>query len=82
MFFFPLINIVFLVILYRIHRGVFWVTLIVDIIVCGGGMYWVYDTFERLDNHILYTFAITGAGFIIAFIAFFIAIFLNHHRQK
>lgn len=76
MFFFPLLNFLFLIILYRIHREVFWVTLAIEIILHILG-FWYVGQFSRMDNQLLYTFALTGAGFVVVLFAFFIAAFLN-----
>jgi len=82
MFAFPLINFTFLIILYRIHRRIFWITTLIESVLYIGGTYWIYTTFESGYNHSLYLLALTGIGFIIVFIAFFVAIFANHHNQE
>jgi hypothetical protein len=82
MFAFPLINFAFLVILYHIHRRIFWVTAFVESILYTGGIFWIYNTFGSIYNQSLYMLALTGAGFILVFIAFFVAIFANHHRSE
>ena len=81
MFIFPLINFTFLIILYKIHRRIFWSMVIVESLLYCGGIVWIYDTFGSIYNQSLYMLALTGVGFILVFIAFFIAIFANHHRQ-
>jgi uncharacterized protein YebE (UPF0316 family) len=80
MFFFPLINFLFLIILYFIHKKIFFVTAFIETIIYVVGMYFVYAEFERQENQILYTFFLTGVGFIIALIAFFVAILSNQHH--
>lgn len=81
MFFFPLLNFLFLIILYRIHRGVFWVTTVIEVIVHIVGFWYIYSNYGRADNQLLYTFTLTGVGFIIVLLAFVIAIFHNYHRD-
>ncbi len=77
MAFFPLLNFIFLIILYRIHRQVFWVTTFVEIVIHMIGFWYIYGQFNRADNQLLYTLALTGIGFIVALFAFFVAAFLN-----
>ncbi|MBC7503733.1 hypothetical protein H7169_02080 [Candidatus Gracilibacteria bacterium] len=81
MFFFPLINFTFLIILYQIHKRIFWITFVLETFLYAGGLWWIYHNFDRADNQVLYMFTLTGAGFILVFIAFFIAIFANHTRE-
>ena len=82
MFFFPLINFAFLIILYKIHRRIFWIMALVETLLYVGGIGWIYGTFGSIYNHALYMLALTGVGFILVFIAFFVAIFANHNRQE
>ena len=82
MFFFPLINFAFLIILYKIHRRIFWIMALVEAFLYVGGIGWIYGTFGSMYNQTLYMLALTGVGFILVFIAFFVAIFANHHRQE
>jgi hypothetical protein len=77
MFFFPLLNIAFLIILYRIQRSVFYFIAVIEIFLNVFGMYYIYTTFTREDNQFLYMLALTGTGAIIVFIGFFVAIFIN-----
>jgi hypothetical protein len=78
MTFFPLINILFLVILYFVHRRIFYITTILEIVLYVGGSYAIYSEFSRAENQFLWMLALTGAGFIMALISFFVAISLNH----
>jgi hypothetical protein len=41
------------------------------------GFWYIYGQFNRADNQLLYTLALTGIGFIVALFAFFVAAFLN-----
>ncbi len=77
MAFFPLLNFIFLIILYRIHRQVFWGTAIVEVIIHILGFWYIYGRFSRADNQFLYTLALTGIGLIVALFAFFVAAHLN-----
>lgn len=77
MFFFPLLNFIFLIILFRIHRQVFWVTTCIEIGIHMVGFWYIYVQFTRADNQLLYTLALTGIGFIVVLLAFFVAAFLN-----
>lgn len=77
MAFFPLLNFLFLIILYRIHRRVFWVTATAEVLIHVIGFWYIYGQFSRTDNQLLYIFALTGIGFIVVLLAFFIAAFLN-----
>jgi hypothetical protein len=82
MFFFPLINFAFLIILYKIHRRIFWIMALLESILYIGGIAWIYGNFATVTNQTLYMLALTGIGFILVFIAFFVAIFANHHAQE
>ncbi len=77
MFFFPLLNFIFLIILYRIHKQVFYITTGIEIAIHMIGFSYIYGQFSRADNQILYMLALTGAGFVIVLFAFFLAAFLN-----
>ncbi len=77
MFFFPLCNLIFLILLYKVHKKVFVITTVLEVLLNGIGIYYIYTEFARADNRTLYLLALTWAGFIIAFIAFFIAIISN-----
>ncbi len=81
MFLFPLFNFVFLIILYKIHSRIFYITSIIELALYVGGILWIYQTFGSIYNQTLYMLALTGAGFIIVFVAFFVAIFANHHQR-
>ena len=82
MFFFPLLNFIFLIILFRIHRQVFWITTFIEIIIHMIGFWYIYVQFTRTDNQLLYTLALTGIGFIVVLFAFFIAAFLNQKNYS
>lgn len=47
-----------------------------------GGVFWIYDSFHLVMNQTLYMFTLTGIGFVIVFIAFFAAIFMNQYHEK
>lgn len=79
MFFFPLVNFLFLIILYRVHRQIFFVTTFIEIVLYMAGIYLIYDQFNTQQNQLLYTLFLTGVGFIVALIAFFVAILSNQH---
>lgn len=81
MFLFPLINFTFLIILYKVHRKIFWITSFIEIVLYWTGIVWIYDNFDNKANQMLYVFTLTGVGFIFVFLAFFIAIFLNHRSR-
>lgn len=80
MFFFPLVNFLFLIILYFIHKRVFLVTAFLEAVVYMTGTYLIYEEFATQSNQFLYMLFLTGVGFIIALVAFFIAILLNQHK--
>ncbi len=77
MFFFPLINFLFLIILYYIHKKIFFVTTLIEIVLYGVGIYFIYDTFSTQSNHFLYMLFLTGIGFVVVLVAFFVAILSN-----
>lgn len=77
---FPLFNVIFLIILYRIHRPIFYGTTILEVLLYVIGVWYVQDTFVRPENQFLYYLTITGIGLIIGVAAFFIAITLNHRH--
>ncbi len=80
MFVFPLLNFLFLIILYHIHKKVFYVTTFIEIVIHMIGFWYIYGQFQRTDNQLLYTLALTAIGFIVALSAFFVATFLNHKK--
>ncbi|NRH21286.1 hypothetical protein HOO68_04550 [Candidatus Gracilibacteria bacterium] len=82
MFIFPLINFIFLIILYVVHKKVFWVTLVLEIFIYAGGIFYIYQNFGLVANQMLYMFTLTGIGFIVVLIAFFVAIFINHQSES
>jgi hypothetical protein len=55
---------------------------LVEALLYVGGIMWIYGNFATVTNQTLYMLALTGVGFILVFIAFFVAIFANHHRQE
>lgn len=77
MFVFPLLNFLFLIILYNIHKKVFYITTFIEIVVHMIWFWYIYGQFNRADNQFLYTLALTGVGFTVALFAFFVAAFLN-----
>lgn len=80
MTFFPIINIIFLVILYHIHRKIFLITTIIEILIYLGGVWYIESKYSHITNQFLYYLALSGAGLIVGFAAFFIAITLNHQH--
>lgn len=82
MFFFPLINFIFLIILYVVHKKVFWITLVLEIGIYAGGIFYIYENFWLITNQMLYMFTLTGVWFIVVLIAFFVAIFINQHKES
>ena len=78
MFLFPIINTIFLIILYRIHTRIFYFTLAFEVLLYIGSWFYIDYSFTRADNQFLYWLTITGIGFIVALMAFFTAISLNH----
>ncbi len=80
MFAFPLINLIFMVILYRIHKNIFYIATFIEIIVYICGVLYIEQSFSHAGNQFLYYLALTGAGLIIVIAAFFIAISLNHRH--
>lgn len=78
MFLFPIINAIFLIILYRIHTRIFYITLVLESMLYIGSWVYIDYSFNRADNQFLYWLTITGIGFILALMAFFTAISLNH----
>jgi hypothetical protein len=78
MFWFPLINLVFLILIYRIHKEIFYgASLIVTILYVG----WVFfiERYIAGDSYqFLYYLSLTGAGLIIGVAAFLLAISVNH----
>jgi hypothetical protein len=49
-----------LIIIFRIHRDIFWITTGIEMVLHVFGLAYVYTQFNRLDNQFLYIFAITG----------------------
>ena len=82
MFFFPLINFIFLIILYVVHKKVFWIALVLEIGIYAGGIFYIYENFWLITNQMLYMFTLTGVWFIVVLIAFFVAIFINQHKES
>ncbi len=82
MFLFPLINFTFLIILYKIHKKIFWITTLGETLLYLGGLYWIYNTYNLVMNQTLYIFTLTGIGFVIVLIAFFTAIFANQYSER
>lgn len=80
MTFLPLVNIFFLVLIYRVHRRIFWITTAIESILYIGGIWYIESTYQLITNKILYNLSLTGVGLIIGVAAFFIAISLNHRH--
>lgn len=76
--FFPVVNIVFLVILWKIHRNIFYITTFIEVFIYIVGVIYIEDNYSLLPNLFLYYLFLSGVGLIIGFAAFFIAITLNH----
>jgi hypothetical protein len=80
MFAFPLVNLIFLVILYRIHRRIFYITAFLEIATYIAGVLYIEQSFSHASNQFLYYLALTGIGLILVIGAFFVAISLNHRH--
>lgn len=78
MLWFPLINIFFLILIYRVHRQIFYIVGIIEIFLYMGGVAYIESTYSLASNQFLYYLTLTGIGLIIGVSAFFIAISLNH----
>ena len=59
MFAFPLVNLIFLVILYNIHRRIFYITACIEIAIYIAGVTYVEQSFNRGDNQFLYYLSLT-----------------------
>ncbi len=59
MFAFPLVNLIFLVILYNIHRKIFYGTACIQIVLYTAGVTYVEQSFDRGDNQFLYYLSLT-----------------------
>lgn len=80
MFYFPLVNILFLILIYRVHRPIFWVIGFTEIALYIGGVYYIEDTYKLATNQFLYYLALAGFGLIIGVAGFFLAISINHRH--
>ncbi len=78
--FFPVFNIIFLIILWNIHRKIFYITTFIEISLYIVWYVYIEANFSRLPNLFLYYLFLTGVGLIIGFTAFFVAISLNHKQ--
>ncbi|MDD2693363.1 MAG: hypothetical protein PHY14_00345 [Candidatus Gracilibacteria bacterium] len=78
MFAFPLVNLIFLIVLYNIHRRIFYITAFVEIATYIIGVYYIESSFSHAGNQFLYYLALTGFGLVVVIGAFFVAISLNH----
>ena len=78
MTFFPLINIFFLILIYRVHRRIFWVTTTLEVMLYLGGVWYIEMTYRLASNQVLYYLTLTGVGLVIGVAGFFLAISLNH----
>jgi hypothetical protein len=80
MFYFPLVNLLFLILIYRVHKPIFWIIGIIEVAVYVGGILYIEEHYQRVTNQFLYYLALAGLGLIIGVAGFFIAISLNHRR--
>ena len=78
MTFLPLVNIFFLILIYRVHRPIFWITTVLESLLYIIGIWYIESTYQLITNKILYNLTLTGIGLVIGVAAFFIAISLNH----
>lgn len=78
MTFFPIINIIFLIILWNIHKRIFFITTVIEIVIYLAGVQYIESNYAHIANQFLYYLALSGLGLIVGFTAFFIAITLNH----
>ncbi|GAB0174522.1 MAG: hypothetical protein HHAS10_04010 [Candidatus Altimarinota bacterium] len=76
----PLISLIFLILIYRVHRGVFWMVSIFEITLYTFGMIYIEDNLRIFGNQLLYSLALTGAGLVLGVAGFFIAISINHRH--
>lgn len=80
MFYFPLVNILFLVLIYRVHRPIFWIIGFIEIALYTGGMMYIETNYQLTSNQFLYYLTLTGIGLIVGVAGFFLAISLNHRH--
>ncbi|MBP9811965.1 hypothetical protein KBC86_01175 [Candidatus Gracilibacteria bacterium] len=76
----PLFSLIFLMLIYRVHRLVFWIVGILEITLYTFGVIYIEETFTKAGNQFLYYLALTGAGLIIGVAGFFFAISINHRH--
>lgn len=76
----PLVSLIFLILIYRVHRFVFWVVGILEITLYTFGVIYIEETFKSMENQFLYYLALTGAGLILGVAWFFFAISINHRK--
>jgi hypothetical protein len=77
MTFFPLFNIIFLILIYRVHRPIFWIIGILEVVLYISWVLYIDANFKLQSNIFLYYLALTGAGLILGVAGFFIAISIN-----
>lgn len=65
MFYFPLVNILFLILIYRVHRPIFWIIGIIEVALYMGGVLYIEDHYKLTSNQFLYYLTLTGVGLII-----------------
>lgn len=60
MFYFPIVNIFVLILIYRVHRKIFWITTIIEMILFLAGSWYIETTYQTASNQFLYTLTLTG----------------------
>lgn len=75
---FPLVNVLFLIILYNIHRKIFYIAGFLEVLIYVVWVSYIELSFDQVTNQFLYYLSLTGVGAIIGIAAFFIAVSLNH----
>jgi hypothetical protein len=65
MFYFPLVNVLFLILIYRVHKPIFWVVGTIEMSIYLGGVFYIEQNLELATNQFLYYLALTGLGLIV-----------------
>lgn len=74
----PLISLIFLILIYRVHRVVFWIVGILEITLYTFWVIYIEETFKTMENQFLYYLAMTGVWLILWVAWFLVAISINH----
>ena len=59
MFYFPLVNILFLILMYRVHRPIFWIVGGIEVALYIGGVVYIESIYQDASNQFLYYLALT-----------------------